>query len=66
MIFAVPRILAILSEVMTLEPGDVIATGTPSGVGYARKPPVFMKAGDRMEIEIEGIGILSNPVEDEA
>ncbi|MDJ0386990.1 fumarylacetoacetate hydrolase family protein [Roseomonas sp. E05] len=66
MIFSVPRILAILSEVMTLEPGDVIATGTPSGVGYARKPPVFMKAGDTVEIEIEGIGTLVNPVEDEA
>ncbi|MBC9177406.1 fumarylacetoacetate hydrolase family protein [Pseudoroseomonas ludipueritiae] len=66
MIFTVPRILAILSEVMTLEPGDVIATGTPSGVGYARKPPVFMKDGDTVEIEIEGIGILSNPVRDEA
>ena len=66
MIFSVPRILAILSEVMTLEPGDVIATGTPSGVGYARKPPVFMKPGDTMEIEIEGLGILSNPVQDEA
>jgi len=65
MIFSVPRILAILSEVMTLEPGDIIATGTPSGVGYPRKPPVFMKAGDVAEIEIEGIGILSNPVEDE-
>ena len=66
MIFSVPRILAILTEVMTLEPGDVIATGTPSGVGYARKPPVFMKPGDVMEIEIEGIGTLSNPIEDEA
>ncbi|MCQ4159445.1 fumarylacetoacetate hydrolase family protein [Roseomonas sp. GC11] len=66
MIFSVPRILAILSEVMTLEPGDVIATGTPSGVGYPRQPPVFMKAGDRVEIEIEGIGTLVNSVEDEA
>jgi 2-keto-4-pentenoate hydratase/2-oxohepta-3-ene-1,7-dioic acid hydratase in catechol pathway len=66
MIFSVPRILAILSEAMTLEPGDIIATGTPSGVGYPRKPPVFMKAGDIAEIEIEGIGVLSNPVEDEA
>jgi 2-keto-4-pentenoate hydratase/2-oxohepta-3-ene-1,7-dioic acid hydratase in catechol pathway len=66
MIFPVPRILAILSEAMTLEPGDIIATGTPSGVGYPRKPPVFMKAGDTAEIEIEGIGILSNPVQDEA
>ncbi|PHK94186.1 5-oxopent-3-ene-1,2,5-tricarboxylate decarboxylase [Pseudoroseomonas rhizosphaerae] len=66
MIFPVPRIIAILSEAMTLEPGDVIATGTPSGVGYARKPPVFMKGGDRVEIEIEGIGTLVNTVEDEA
>nr|WP_282572030.1 fumarylacetoacetate hydrolase family protein [Roseomonas acroporae] len=62
MIFPVPRILAILSEVMTLEPGDLIATGTPSGVGYPRKPPVFMTPGDTVEIEIEGIGILSNPI----
>jgi len=66
MIFPVPRILAILTEVMTLEPGDVIATGTPSGVGYPRKPPVFMTPGDTVEIEIEGIGILSNPIEAEA
>jgi 2-keto-4-pentenoate hydratase/2-oxohepta-3-ene-1,7-dioic acid hydratase in catechol pathway len=66
MIFSVPRILAILSEAMTLEPGDIIATGTPSGVGYPRKPPVFMKQGDTVEIEIEGIGILSNPVKNEA
>nr|WP_245215135.1 fumarylacetoacetate hydrolase family protein [Pararoseomonas indoligenes] len=65
MIFSVPRILTILSEVMTLEPGDIIATGTPSGVGYPRKPPVFMKPGDTIEIELEGIGILSNTVEDE-
>jgi 2-keto-4-pentenoate hydratase/2-oxohepta-3-ene-1,7-dioic acid hydratase in catechol pathway len=47
---------------MTLEPGDVIATGTPSGVGYARTPPVFMRPGDISEIEIEGIGILQNTV----
>jgi 2-keto-4-pentenoate hydratase/2-oxohepta-3-ene-1,7-dioic acid hydratase in catechol pathway len=66
MIFSVPRILTILSEVMTLEPGDIIATGTPSGVGYPRKPPVFMKPGDTIEIEIEGIGTLVNTVEDEA
>ena len=61
----VPRILAILTEVMTLEPGDVIATGTPSGVGYPRQPPVFMQPGDNVEIEIEGIGTLTNTVEDE-
>ncbi|MBL6458367.1 fumarylacetoacetate hydrolase family protein [Belnapia sp. T6] len=62
MIFSVARTIAILSEVMTLEPGDVIITGTPAGVGYPRKPPVFMQPGDTCEIEIEGIGVLSNPV----
>ncbi len=63
--FPVVQTLCWLSEVMTLEPGDVIAMGTPSGVGYARTPPVFMKAGDRIEVEIEGIGILANTVVDE-
>jgi 2-keto-4-pentenoate hydratase/2-oxohepta-3-ene-1,7-dioic acid hydratase in catechol pathway len=58
--------LVILSECMTLEPGDVIATGTPAGVGYARTPPVFMQPGDVCEIEIEGIGVLSNTIADEA
>ncbi|WP_310533319.1 fumarylacetoacetate hydrolase family protein [Novosphingobium sp.] len=62
MIFDVATLIAILSEAMTLEPGDVIATGTPSGVGYARTPPVFMKPGDVCEIEIEGIGTLTNTV----
>jgi acylpyruvate hydrolase len=62
MIFNVATLIATLSEAMTLEPGDVIATGTPSGVGYARTPPVFMKPGDVCEIEIEGIGILTNTV----
>lgn len=66
MIFSTARIIAILSEFMTLEPGDVIATGTPSGVAHAMKPPGWMKAGDRVEAEIEGIGILANPVIDEA
>mgnify|MGYP000698828247 CR=1 FL=1 len=66
MIFSTARIIAILSEFMTLEPGDVIATGTPSGVAHAMKPPGWLKAGDRVEVEIEGIGILSNPVVDEA
>lgn len=65
MLTSVVDALCLLSEVMTLEPGDVIAMGTPSGVGYARKPPVFMKAGDRIEIEIEGIGVLANAVVDE-
>ena len=62
MIFDVATLIATLSEAMTLEPGDVIATGTPSGVGYARTPPVFMKPGDVCEIEIEGIGTLTNTI----
>jgi 2-keto-4-pentenoate hydratase/2-oxohepta-3-ene-1,7-dioic acid hydratase in catechol pathway len=62
MIFDVATTIAILSEGMTLEPGDLIAMGTPSGVGYPRKPPVFMKPGDVVEIEIEGIGVLRNPI----
>ena len=49
-----------------LAPGDVIIMGTPGGVGAARKPPLWMKHGDRFEVEIEGIGVLSNPVQDEA
>jgi 2-keto-4-pentenoate hydratase/2-oxohepta-3-ene-1,7-dioic acid hydratase in catechol pathway len=64
MIFSVARTIAIVSEAMTLEPGDVIITGTPSGVGYARKPPVFMRAGDVCEVEIEGVGTLQNPIAD--
>lgn len=62
MIVTVAQALVLLSEVLTLEPGDLIAMGTPSGVGYARKPPVWMQPGDRIEIEIEGVGLLSNPV----
>jgi 2-keto-4-pentenoate hydratase/2-oxohepta-3-ene-1,7-dioic acid hydratase in catechol pathway len=62
MIFGVARTLSLLSESVTLEPGDVVVMGTPSGVGYARTPPVWMKAGDTIEVEIEGIGVLSNPV----
>ena len=57
--------LCIITECMTLEPGDVVITGTPAGVGYARTPPVWMAPGDICEIDIEGIGILSNPVADE-
>jgi 2-keto-4-pentenoate hydratase/2-oxohepta-3-ene-1,7-dioic acid hydratase in catechol pathway len=57
--------LVLLSEVMSLEPGDVVITGTPGGVGHARKPPVWMKAGDLIEIEIEGVGLLSNRIADE-
>lgn len=62
MIFPVADTIAILSEVMQLEPGDMIAMGTPPGVGHARKPPVWMKPGDTVEIEIEGIGICRNPI----
>jgi 2-keto-4-pentenoate hydratase/2-oxohepta-3-ene-1,7-dioic acid hydratase in catechol pathway len=62
MIYPVRQIIAILSRGLTLEPGDIIATGTPSGVGFARKPPEFLKAGDIMETEIEGIGTMRNTV----
>jgi acylpyruvate hydrolase len=65
MVFDVATLIVTISEAITLESGDVIVTGTPSGVGQSRKPPVFMKAGDRVEVEIEKIGILSNPVIDE-
>jgi 2-keto-4-pentenoate hydratase/2-oxohepta-3-ene-1,7-dioic acid hydratase in catechol pathway len=65
MMFPVAETLADISQGMTLEPGDVIVTGTPSGVGFARKPPVWMKHGDVCEIEIEGVGLLRNPIEDE-
>jgi len=62
MVFPIRTIIAILSQGMTLEPGDIIATGTPSGVGFTRNPPEFLKAGDVMETEVEGIGILRNVV----
>lgn len=62
MIFDVPETLRLLTECLTLEPGDVIVMGTPSGVGQARTPPVFMKAGDVCEIEIERVGLLRNPI----
>lgn len=62
----VPAIIAYVSTFTPLVPGDVIATGTPEGVGFARKPPLWMKAGDRIEVEISGIGTLRNGVVDEA
>lgn len=65
MIFDVPTLIEFLSGSTTLRPGTVILTGTPHGVGAARKPPVFLKAGDVVSIEIEKIGTLTNPVEDE-
>jgi 2-keto-4-pentenoate hydratase/2-oxohepta-3-ene-1,7-dioic acid hydratase in catechol pathway len=66
LIFGVPALIEFLSESITLEPGDVIATGTPPGVGFARNPPVFLKPGDRMEVLIEGMGGLGNPVVSES
>jgi acylpyruvate hydrolase len=65
MIFSVAETIALLAEVMTLEAGDVIAMGTPAGVGQARTPPVWMKAGDNYSVEIENIGTLVNPIIDE-
>jgi 2-keto-4-pentenoate hydratase/2-oxohepta-3-ene-1,7-dioic acid hydratase in catechol pathway len=62
MIFSIPQLIAYASTIFTLVPGDVIATGTPAGVGWSRKPQRFMKPGDTVEVEIEGIGILRNPV----
>jgi 2-keto-4-pentenoate hydratase/2-oxohepta-3-ene-1,7-dioic acid hydratase in catechol pathway len=62
MIFHVPDLIAILSRGMTLDAGDILATGTPSGVGFARKPPEFLKPGDVVEVEIERIGVLRNRV----
>jgi 2-keto-4-pentenoate hydratase/2-oxohepta-3-ene-1,7-dioic acid hydratase in catechol pathway len=59
LIFGVPELIEFLTDSITLEPGDVIATGTPPGVGFARKPPVFLKPGDQMEVLIEGIGGFS-------
>lgn len=64
MIFKVPQLIGYLSQLFTLEPGDVISTGTPSGVGFARVPPIFLQAGDTMEISIDKVGTLVNDVED--
>jgi acylpyruvate hydrolase len=60
MVFPVAETVSFISQLMTLEPGDIIATGTPVGVGYKRTPPLFLKAGDTVEISIEGIGSISN------
>lgn len=61
-LFSLPRLIAFLSRVVPLEPGDIVTTGTPAGVGIFQKPPVFMKAGDVIEIEADGIGVLRNPI----
>jgi 2-keto-4-pentenoate hydratase/2-oxohepta-3-ene-1,7-dioic acid hydratase in catechol pathway len=65
MMFPVAETLVYITQGMTLEPGDIIVTGTPSGVGFARKPPVWMKQGDTCEIDIEKIGVLVSPIADE-
>lgn len=62
MIFSVARMIALTSDFMTLRPGDLIATGTPSGVGYARTPPVWMKAGDEIAVEVDGVGRIANVI----
>jgi 2-keto-4-pentenoate hydratase/2-oxohepta-3-ene-1,7-dioic acid hydratase in catechol pathway len=66
LIFGIDVLIAYLSQIMTLEPGDLIFTGTPPGVGMARKPPIWLKTGDVVEVEIDGLGILRNPVVDES
>jgi 2-keto-4-pentenoate hydratase/2-oxohepta-3-ene-1,7-dioic acid hydratase in catechol pathway len=65
-VFSLPYLLSFLSQVMTLEPGDIVTTGTPAGVGVFRKPPVFLQPGDVVRLEAEGIGTLENPVIAEA
>ena len=62
LIFPIPRLIAYLSTFTPLEPGDVIVTGTPSGVGFKRQPPLYMKPGDVVEVEVSGVGTLVNPV----
>ena len=66
LIFKVPQLIAYLSSVFTLEPGDIISTGTPAGVGFARKPPRWLKPGDEVVVRVEGLGELRNPVVAEA
>lgn len=66
LIFRIPHLIAYLSSVFTLEPGDIIATGTPAGVGFVRNPPRYLKPGDEVTVKIAGIGELTNPVTAEA
>lgn len=66
LIFPIPKLIAYISQVVTLAPGDLIFTGTPAGVGVARKPPVYLQSGDVCEVEIEHLGVLRNPVVAEA
>ncbi len=62
MVFSVAEIVAFVSTWLTLEPGDLIATGTPAGVGFTRKPPIYLRPGDEVSVEIDGLGALVNPV----
>lgn len=62
MLFGIAELVTYISSVMTLEPGDIVATGTPAGVGYTREPPVFLQDGDVVEVEVEGLGVLTSPV----
>jgi 2-keto-4-pentenoate hydratase/2-oxohepta-3-ene-1,7-dioic acid hydratase in catechol pathway len=64
LIFGIPELIAFISRHITLEPGDVVATGTPAGVGVFRDPPIFLEPGDRVRCEIEGIGSVENPIVD--
>ena len=66
MLFNIPTVIAYISTFTTLEPGDVIATGTPGGVGYKRDPQLFMKPGDKIEVEIESVATLSNLIGEES
>jgi 2-keto-4-pentenoate hydratase/2-oxohepta-3-ene-1,7-dioic acid hydratase in catechol pathway len=65
LIFSIPKLVAYISNVCTLEPGDIIFTGTPPGVGMARTPPVFLQSGDVIEVEIERLGVLRNAIQSE-
>ncbi|NDA48010.1 MAG: fumarylacetoacetate hydrolase family protein, partial [Alphaproteobacteria bacterium] len=62
LIHSLPKTIAYLSTIVQLRPGDIISTGSPAGVGQGRKPPLWMKAGDRITVEVSGIGRLSNPI----
>ena len=62
LIFKIPELIEFISSVVTLEPGDIISTGTPSGVGFARKPPRYLKDGDECIVRVQGLGELRNPV----
>jgi 2-keto-4-pentenoate hydratase/2-oxohepta-3-ene-1,7-dioic acid hydratase in catechol pathway len=65
-VFGVPALIEYISSVVTLEPGDIVATGTPAGVGFTRQPPRYLRSGDEVVIRIQGIGELRNPVIDES